>query len=75
MTLKPEKLVQTYLKIKERRSDIAAKYKEEDSSLSDQLDMVKQALLDYCAEQNIESVRTSEGLFYRSVKTRYWTSG
>ena len=57
MTLKPEKLVQTYLKIKERRSDIAAKYKEEDSSLSDQLDMVKQALLDYCAEQNIESVR------------------
>ena len=74
MTLKPEKLVQTYLKIKERRSDIAAKYKEEDSSLSDQLDMVKQALLDYCAEQNIESVRTSEGLFYRSVKTRYWTS-
>tara|TARA_R110000796_G_scaffold222487_1_gene338682 strand:- start:283 stop:672 length:390 start_codon:yes stop_codon:yes gene_type:complete len=74
VTLKPEKLVQTYLKIKERRSDIAAKYKEEDSSLSDQLDMVKQALLDYCAEQNIESVRTSEGLFYRSVKTRYWTS-
>ena len=38
------------------------------------MDKVKKALLAYCEEQGLESVRTSAGLFYRSVKTRYWTS-
>jgi|TARA_E500000305_G_C3823610_1_gene143972 hypothetical protein len=74
VALTPEKLVETYLKIKDRRSELSAKYKEEDSALTNQLDKVKQALLDYCTEQNVESVRTSAGLFYRSTKTRYWTS-
>ena len=39
-----------------------------------QLEKVKTTLLNYCKEQGVESVRTSEGIFYRSVKTRYWTS-
>jgi hypothetical protein len=35
---------------------------------------VKSALLTYCKEQNVESVRTGEGLFYRGVTSRYWTN-
>ena len=31
-------------------------------------------LVDYCKEHGVESVRTAEGLFYRTVKQRYWTS-
>jgi hypothetical protein len=31
-------------------------------------------LLEYCKEQGVDSVKTSAGLFYRSAKTRYWTS-
>jgi predicted metal-dependent phosphotriesterase family hydrolase len=34
----------------------------------------KNALLEHCKEHNVESVRTSEGLFYRSLKKRFWTS-
>ena len=53
---------------------MSAEFKEKDGDLRDQQDTVKQALLDHCKEHDVESVRTSEGLFYRTVKTRYWTS-
>jgi hypothetical protein len=69
-----EQLTKIYLKIKDRRSELSAAFKEEDSKLSEQIDTVKRALLDYCKEQGVDSVKTSEGLFYRSAKTRYWTS-
>ena len=69
-----EKLTTVYLKIKDKRSELSAEFKEKDAELSDQLDKVKRALLDYCAEQGVDSVRSSAGLFYRSARTRYWTS-
>ena len=69
-----EKLTSIYLKIKDKRAELSAKFKEEDSALSDQLDKVKKALLDYCEEQGVDSVKTSAGMFYRSARTRYWTS-
>ena len=39
-----------------------------------QMDQIKFALLQHCKDQNVESVRTTEGMFYRTTKTRYWTS-
>ena len=69
-----EKLTSVYIKIKDKRSELTAKFKEEDSALSDQLSKVKRALLDYCEEQGVDSVKTSAGMFYRSARTRYWTS-
>ena len=35
---------------------------------------MKHALLEYCKEHEVDSVRTASGLFYRTVKQRYWTS-
>ena len=70
----PDKLTKAYIKIRAERSALSAKYKEEDGSLSRQLDRLKQAMLDHCDRHNAESVRTSEGLFFRSRKTKYWTS-
>ena len=69
-----EKLTKAYLKIREERAKLSAEYKERDSVLSRQLEKVRKGLLDYCNAHNVESVRTSEGLFYRSVKTKYWTN-
>jgi len=68
-----EKLTKAYIKIRDERAKISAEYKEKDSVLSRQLERVKKGLLDYCNEHSVESVRTSEGLFYRSVKQRFWT--
>ena len=68
------KLTRVYLKIRDEKARVAAEFKQKEADLNEQLDKVKAALLDYCKEQGADSVRTSEGLFYRSVKTRYWTS-
>lgn len=68
------KMVRVYQKIRSKRAELSANFKEEDKALSEKLDAVKAALLRYCDEQGVESVRTAEGLFYRSTKTRYWTS-
>lgn len=66
----PEKLVRVYLKMK------AAKeiHEVEVKKIETQMGQVKTALLEYCKTQNVESVRTAEGLFYRSIKKRYTTN-
>jgi len=69
-----EKLTEVYLKIKDKRSELSAKFKGEDKKLSEQQDKVKKALLEYCKEHGVDSVKTGAGLFYRSAKTRYWTN-
>ena len=74
MTVSVEKLVKTYARIRDKRSELTAKYKEEEGKLRQQQDKVKLALLSYCKEHEVDSVRTASGLFYRTVKQRYWTS-
>ena len=69
-----EKLTRVYLKIRDKKALLASEFKEREEDLTQQLDKVKAALLDYCKEQGLESVKTSEGVFYRSVRTSYWTS-
>jgi hypothetical protein len=67
-------MTRVYLKIKAKRNELSAEFKEKDKDLQEQQDLIKKALLDHCKEHEVESVRTSAGLFYRGVKTRYWTS-
>lgn len=70
----PERLVKVYIKMRNKRAELSAAFDEQDNKIKAQMEKVKQALLDYCKDHNIESVRTAEGLFYRTVKTNYWTS-
>jgi len=74
MTVPVEKLVKAYIKIRQKRSELSAKFKEEESKLDSKIDKIKRALLGHCKEHNVESVRTSEGIFFRTVKQRFWTS-
>ena len=74
MTVSVDKLTKTYIKMRDKRAELSAEFKEADAAVSAQMDRVKQALLDYCKEQNVESVKTSEGTFFRTIKQRYWTS-
>lgn len=69
-----EKLTKVYLKIRDKRAELKAAFEQEDKELSEKLDKVKRALLDYCKDQGVDSVRTGAGIFYRSLKTRYWTN-
>jgi hypothetical protein len=69
-----EKLTRIFIKMRDAKAKLAAEFKEEETKLTAQMDQVKAALLDYCKEHEVESVRTASGLVYRSMKTRYWTS-
>lgn len=69
-----EKLVATYIKIRDRRSALTREYEKEDKRLEDQLELVTNKLLDLCRETGVESMRTSAGTVSRSVSTRYWTN-
>ena len=73
-TVAPEKLVKVYLKMKAKHDEMRIAYEAEEKKLGAQMAKVKTALLTFCKEQNVDSVRTGEGLFYRVIKTNYWTN-
>ena len=68
------RLVRVYKKMKAKRSELKTTWEEQDGDIEKQMKVVKGALLDYCKTNNIDSVRTPDGLFYRTVSTRYWTN-
>jgi hypothetical protein len=70
----PEKLVRVYLKMRTARDTLVKEHEAELSKVEGAMQQVKSALLDYCKEHNIESVRTGAGMFYRTIKQRYWTN-
>lgn len=69
-----DKMTKAYIRIRDARAKLKSSYEEQDKALSEQAEVIKRALLDHCKEHGVDSVRTPSGLFYRSVKTRYWTS-
>lgn len=73
-TVSPEKLVRVYLKMRNARDKLVREHEAELGTLDANMQAVKQALLGYCKEHNVESVRTAHGSFYRSLKRRYWTN-
>ena len=68
------KLTAAYINIRSKREQLASNFKTEDDKLKEQQDKIKSALLEYCKENDVDSVRTEAGVFYRTHKTRYWTS-
>ena len=70
----PDKLTKTFLNIRAKRSLLSAEFKKEDDKLQQQQDRIKQAMLDHCERHNVQSVKSSEGLFFTSSKTKYWAS-
>lgn len=69
-----EKLVRVYLKMNAHLSELKRQFEAEEKVLKEQMAAVKSALLGHCKEHNVDSVKTADGLFYRGVKTNYWTN-
>lgn len=68
------KLVKVYLKMRTARDKMVKEHEAEVAKIDAGMNQIKQALLTYCKENNVESVNTTEGLFYRKIKKRYWTN-
>jgi len=69
-----DKLVKAYLKMTASLAEKRREYEAEEKVLKGKMAKVKSALLAYCKEENLDSVKTSEGLFFRTVKRNYWTN-
>jgi len=70
----PNKLTRVFIKIRDKRTELKQAFDLENKKLEDQQDKIKHALLAYCKEQGVESTKTTSGTFYRTTKTRYWSS-
>jgi len=70
----PNKLTSVYIKIRDKRAEIKRAFDAENKKLEEQQNKIKTALLGYCKEQGVESVKTTSGTFYRTVKTRFWSN-
>ena len=66
-------LVSAYIKVRDKRNKLKQEFTDRDTKLQAKQDALKKALLEYCKTQGVTSVRTTEGLFYRTMKKRYWT--
>ncbi|MDB4298012.1 hypothetical protein N9909_00195 [bacterium] len=69
-----DKLIKVYVKIRDKKVAISRELKEQEEELDVKLDKVKAALLAHCKETGLESGKTESGSFYRSVRSKYWTS-
>jgi hypothetical protein len=69
-----DKLVSTYVKLRDQKAQIRKELEDKEAELDAKMDIIKNSLLDHCKATGAESIRTTEGTFYRTVKSKYWTS-
>ena len=69
-----EKLVAAYRKLRAAIADEEAAYEEKVAPLKERLELVSAELLEFCNEQNVDSIRTPAGTLSRRVQTRYWAT-
>ena len=69
-----DKLTQIYLKIRDAKDELTAKFKQDVADLEAQMATLEQEMLETCKTMNASSIRTPHGTIVRSVKSRYWTN-
>lgn len=69
-----EKLVSAYRKIRAAIAEEEEAFEARVANLKEKLDYVSNELLEFCREQNVDSVKTPAGTVSRRVQTRYWSS-
>lgn len=72
--LNAAKLTAIYIKMRDKRTQLAKQYEMEDGAIKEQMDTVVKLLLDICKRDDASSIKTNAGTVIRSMKTRYWTS-
>lgn len=73
MSIPIEDLTRAYLNLRAERSVLSKQFKDKDAELVEAQEKVKAALLQHCEEQGLESVKTAEGLVYKTTTEKYWT--
>ena len=74
MSFDADKLVTAYIAIRDKRSELKKKFEEEDDVLKEGMEKIEHAILDHCKENNIESLKTTNGTAYKRISERYWAT-
>lgn len=69
-----EKLVAAYRKLRAAIAEEEEAFEAKVADLKEKLDYVSNELLEFCREQNVDSIRTPAGTVSRRVQSRYWTT-
>ncbi len=69
-----DQIAAAYIRLRDKRAEIKAKYEEEDALLEADMELLAQNMLEVCKQINADSIKTKAGTVIRSVKTRYWTN-
>jgi len=69
-----DQIAAAYIRLRDKRAEIKAKYEEEDALLEADMELLAQSMLEVCKQINADSIKTKAGTVIRSVKTRYWTN-
>ena len=67
-------LVAAYRNLRDAISDKEKAHEVEINRLKEQMEVISDALLNLCNEQDMDSIRTASGTVSRRVQTRYWTN-
>ena len=68
------KLVKAFRNLRDTRSELKAEFEAQDKALVEQQEKIQSYLLTHCNENDVNSVKTDEGTFYRKRKVNYWCS-
>jgi hypothetical protein len=69
-----DKLVDIYIKIRDKRDELKRQFEEEYAKLEEQLSIISGEMLEVCKENNADSIKTPVGTIMRRVDTRFWTN-
>jgi len=74
VTIDLDRVVSAYIKLRDKKRDLATEFEAQEAVLDTKIKTLEKALLGYCESSGAESVRTESGTFYRSIRSKYWTS-
>jgi hypothetical protein len=69
-----EKLTRIYIKMREKKAEVAKELEDKVSKIDSDMKTVKTAILQHMKDIGAESLKTSAGVVYRTVRTTYATS-
>jgi hypothetical protein len=73
-TVKADRLVKAYIAMRDKRAELSKEYTNADREIEQQMEMVEAELVKMCRDVGADSLRTSFGNVYKTVKTSYETS-
>jgi hypothetical protein len=69
-----EKLTRIYIKMREKKAEVAHEMEDKIGKIDSDMKTVKSAILQHMKDIGAESLKTSAGVVYRTVRTTYATS-